>query len=762
MTADRDKRAEPGCGRLLVEAAGVAAGTVAFQLPIFDRWFSHMDEGHVLLFADIVAKGGELYRDATLYPLPGAFYALAKIFEVFGASILVSRWVVTLEFAAFVAMIFLLMRRAVSRGGALVAVLGMLAYRVWAFPHWQVYSYSTTSLLLVLASSLCLLRFLDARRIGWIAGSGLLFGLGVYCKQDYGAAALVVLGTTLVAAERARGLPAWRPLAVFVGAGALVGACVGAWFAWQGVLPDLLQQTILNHLRGIGSFEYSTYPRLFPLFVQDPAIRSQAGVFAFFPGIVTTVDLESLRQNFLFRETFVYDVALKAFYWGPYAFAAFALGRVVRLRGRLRDAARAGPFACEVLLAGFTAAFVGLLTVNRPQDFLHVAVLLWPMICLSVIYGAGLGRRHRGTAVALGLVLVLPAAAVVGYAARGYVLLRDENDTRVELPRAGIRVRPSEAAMLADVTAFMQEETAPGETVAVVPYFPMVHFLADRPGPDRSAYIVWPFPEFADRDRRIIDSMERKGTRVAVYNFTQFATFPRMDEYAPELFDYLVDHFETVRVFSYDAAGFRLAGLVRSAVPERPSPLLDQAWEDTTLWLGSGDGPPIAVLPEAAPGFVQRAAWPFRRTLALRPAADGRTTVFRVPFVPEPGDVLQTAVGLHPAMWFAQPAFETRFEIALVPRSPAPGAAPRRDVVYTRTLDPQHELSDRRWFDVVVPLDAWSGRDLWLELSVSVSGRGGESLLAGGFAEPRIVKAGGKGPVDETVKLGGASGPVAD
>ncbi len=750
MTADRDTRAEPGSGRLLVEAALVAAGTLAFQLPIFDRWFSHMDEGHVLLFADIVAKGGELYRDATLYPLPGAFYALAQIFRLFGTSILVSRWVVTLEFAVFVAMVFLLMRRLVSGRAALVAVLGLLTYRVWAFPHWQVYSYSTTSLLLVLAASLCLLRFLDVRRTGWVAAAGVLFGLGVYCKQDYGAAALVVLGATLAAAERARGLPVWRPLAVFVGAGAAVGACVGAWFAWQGVLPDLLQQTILNHLRGIGSFEYSTYPRLFPLFAQDPAIRTQSGVFAFFPGIVTTVDLESLRQNVLFRESYVYDVALKLFYWGPYAFAGFALARVVWLRARLRDAAKAPRFAAEVLLAGFTAAFVLLLTVNRPQDFLHVAVLVWPMICLAVVYAVDLWRSHRGAAVTLALLLLLPVAAVLGYTARGYVLLREENDTLVDLPRAGIRVRPSEAAMLDDVTAFMQAETAPDETVAVVPYFPIVHFLADRPGPDRSAYIVWPFPEFEDRDRRIIDSMERKGTRVGVYNFTQFSTFPRMDEYAPELFGYLVDHFEIVRVFSYDASGFRLAGLVRSAEPERSSPLLDAAWAETSLWLAPDDGPPDAVLPDAATGYVQRAAWPFRRTLALRPAPFGSRTVFRVPLSPEPGDVLRTAVGVHPAMWFALPSFETRFEIALVGRSAAPAEAPRREVVYERVLDPHHELADRRWFDVDVPLDAWAGSDAWLELSVSVSAPAGESLLVGGFAEPRIVR------------LGGASGAVAD
>ena len=85
MTADRnsepnklDRRgvARGGAGPLLV-----AAVTFAFQLPFFDRWFSVMDEGHMLQFSDIVANGGLLYRDATSYPLPGSFYLLALAFR---------------------------------------------------------------------------------------------------------------------------------------------------------------------------------------------------------------------------------------------------------------------------------------------------------------------------------------------------------------------------------------------------------------------------------------------------------------------------------------------------------------------------------------------------------------------------------------------------------------------------------------------------------------------------------------------------------
>jgi len=133
---------------------GVAAVALGVQLPFYDRWVSFMDEGHILAFADVLAKGGELYRDAWLYPLPGAFYLLAWAFRALGTSILVAREIVVAEFAVFVAAVFCVLRRLVSPSLALGGVALLLVYRIWAFPHWQMYSYSTTALCLLGETSL--------------------------------------------------------------------------------------------------------------------------------------------------------------------------------------------------------------------------------------------------------------------------------------------------------------------------------------------------------------------------------------------------------------------------------------------------------------------------------------------------------------------------------------------------------------------------------------------------------------------------------
>jgi hypothetical protein len=730
-----------------VAALLIGLGVVAFQLPIFDRWFSSMDEGHVLLFSDLIAKGGHLYRDATLYPLPGAFYLLAQFFKLFGSSILLSRWIVVFEFAAFVVMLWVLVRAMVSRGTALTIVASLLVYRIWAFPHWHVYSYSTTSLLLIVAAVLCQLHFFAVRRLRWLAVAGVLFGLSVYCKQDYGAAAMLVMSFALVVEARAQpaGAPAplAAPLGVFIGAGAAVGATVGAYFLYHGILGDLMQQ-VVHHISGIGAFEYTTYPPLWPFFVQEPKVRDAAGLFAFFPGIVSTVDLETLRQNWFFRETFVYDAALKIFYWGPYAFGAFAVVRLHRTRDALLDVAARGAWLRELMLCGLAVTFLLLLTLNRPQDFLHLAVLYWPFLCLLGVYHSQRRRgRHRAVAWILGLALLVPTAAVLGYSGRAYARLLAQNSTWIEGERSGIRAKPAEAKLMREVTAFIHEHTTPGETVAVLPYFPIVHFLADRVGPDRSAYIVWPFAEFEDRDQRIIDSIERHGTDTVVYNFTQFLTFPAMREFAPDLYAHLVDNFEMTRVFSYDNAGFMLAGLRRRSGPEPGLSLLDEHWAETAVWIESDEGPPRALPPRTRTEFAAREPWPFRRALAIRPSSGGERTIFQLPLQVRPGDRLRTAIGVHPERWFVMPAYSTYFELTVQSDDVT-------DVLHAQSLDPHLVLEDRAWSEIEVPLDAYAGKQVRLMFSVSVDSPAGESRLMGGWAEPRLVRleAAGKGVAD--------------
>jgi hypothetical protein len=266
-----------------------------------------------------------------------------------------------------------------------------------------------------------------------------------------------------------------------------------------------------------------------------------------------------------------------------------------------------------------------------------------------------------------------------------------------------------------------------------MPYFPIVHFLAERPSPHRSGYIVWPFPEFPDRDRQVIEAMERQQTRLGVYNFTQFETLPVMEEFAPEVFGYLVEHFELERVFSFDPWGYKLGGLRRTSEPPPGRALAAGGVRDFSVAIEEPHQPPRPVPPEQRASTLVAAPWPFRPAFALRPTSGGGRTLASLPLDVPAGARLRSAVSANPRQWNADP-FEVRFALEAVVDG-------RRETLFARSLSPASRFDDRAWFDVDVPLDAWAGRRITLEFSTAVDVERGSPLLVAGWAEPRLVTA---------------------
>ena len=739
----------PGLAPALVLTL-VFGATVLFQLPFFDLWFSLMDEGHILQFADLRLRGGEFYRDATFYPLPGAFHFLAFVFEIFGASILVSRWVVVLEFAVFATLLFFLVRKVTSTSWALIALGCFWLYRIWCFPHWQIYSYSTTSLVVLLASAAALVVYFERSDRRALMLSGLLFGLGVLCKQDYGAAGLVAFLASLgvfIFSQPPPGRPGvFETGATFLLPGVLVGAATGLYYWHVGVLGDLLQFTVFNHFIGMGTYEYSDFPALWPIFGQDLALRTQLAITEFMPGIMLTTDWAALRVHPLFTDTALYDSLMKLFFFGPQVFLGMFAIRLWLLRDRLGgppgDAARLR-YLVEFLFFALGGAFVGLAWLNKPQDYIHLAVLYWPLLVLGILLvNAGVaGRRSRGlVAVAIALV---PLLVFIGYSGRLLGGLRSSHSTRIDHPRAGVYAKPGEVAMIEGVLAYVEANSEPGDRVAGIPYFPIANFLSERQGPHRSAYIVWPFPEIPHRDEAIAQAMEDTGTDLVLYNFTQFSSFDPVWEHAPLLFAYLVENFEIDRIFSYDTWGYKPAALRRRSPKEqRPGrAVMTSGAAGAALRIDEGAGPGRVIPPESRPHYLREMLWPFRPAIALRPSSGDRASVLALPLeVPPEGGRLRTAIAVHPQRWFKLPASGVDFRLSV--RTPEGS-----ETLYEQRLSPTHRTEDRRWFEIDADLAAWAGREITLELSTHAENPHGEDLLLGGWAEPRLV--GPRGPRGE-------------
>ncbi len=726
--------------RGLLGPAAVAVATWAIQLPFFRLWFAFMDEGHMVQFADMVLKGGEFYRDATFYPLPGAFWLLAWAFDLFGPSLLVSRWIVVLEFSLFVGLAYHLLRQMTNLPFASLGVVALWVYRVWSFPHWQIYSYSTTSLLLLFASFLCLLKFMQTFRRRDLTAAGFLYGLGVLCKQDYGAAFLLsfsVLFLIFCLIVPRRGRQGWVSIAVgFLAPAAVVGALTGLYFWQAGVLPDLIQFTVTNHFVGMGEYEYTAFPDLMPLWGQDVALRTRGTIANYMPGILIATVLAEIRTHPLFTDTAIYDVLSKLFFYLPIPYLAISILRLVltRARGVSPDTEKErGDYLREVGLVSVAASLLLLVWFNKPQDYLHLAVLYWPLILLGVVQAHALMQARPRLAWGMAVAALVPALAVVYGSVSVAMALKNTHTAPLDGDRAGLFVLPDDAAMMSEVLEYVEEHTDENERIAALPYFPIVNFLAERMGPHRSAYIIWPFPEIPDRDQAVIAAMEETQTNRVIYHFTQFESFNPVWEHAPELFAYLVENFEMDQVFNAGEWGYKLAGLKRSPQGEREGRRIVPPGAEGLEIRVEEPGPPRTVPPDSRPAYVREMLWPFRPVIALRASTGGRQTVLEVPIkVPVEPSLLVTAIGVHPQSWLRLPPSWVEFKIAIEGES-------GREIVFDRRLSPSNVLADRGWFEVEVDLDRWAGQPIKIEFIQSSERLTGANLWTGGWEVPRLV-----------------------
>jgi hypothetical protein len=735
----------------------VAVGTALFQLPLFDRTLSVMDEGHILMFADIVANGGELYRDATLLPLPGAFYLLALAFKLFGSSIVVARWITLVEFSLLCAFAFAVLRRTASPAFAWAGVLALFVYRVWAFPHWQMYSYSTLSLCLLAGGLVTLLRFLETENLRWLAGAGIVTGLAVLCKQDYGVAGLAAMNLVLIVkhvSSDATPRPGMAKLFAWYGGPAVaVGAVTAIHFLRQGLFMEMLQQTLLNHLIGIATFEYSSLPPLLPLFEQSDLIRSPYGFGAYVPAILFQVDWDRLTSSAFYNDTFLWDLAMKFFFYAPYLVVILGGLRLWRLRASLRDSARRLAYLREFALYALAAMLI--LILNKPVDYVHVAVLYWPLLWLLVGYAHALVAGRPRLAWALAGVALVPALAVAGYSAFLMASLVGMNDQPLRGDRAGVYVLPNEERVIGGAVDYVIENSEPDQPVAVLPYYPLVSFLANRRAPHRAVYTFWPIEYIPQREQKIIDAMEAIETRFLIYHFTQFAQFPRMEDYAPELFAYLVETYEMDRVISDPRWGMMLAGLTRSAGPPGGRPLVAEGAANAELAIEHPDGTRHPIPPERRDRLLEFALWPFRPVIALRPLTGGRRSVLSVPLDVPAASRLRTAVGVHPKRWFKYPPAKVAFEIWAA-------AGGERALLASRTINPQGNHHDRHWFEIDVSLAAWAGRSIDLEFSTQTNRTHAEIFEMGGWAIPRLVTHAASGPPPSDSPSGSRAAPAGN
>src|SRR5262245_14413562 len=274
-------------GPLLVVTTFVVVG--AFQLLFFDRWLALLDEGYILAIADAVRRGKMLYRDIRVEdPFPAAFQLLAWWFSLVGVSVRASRWLVVAGFATFAAALVHLTRKAMGQGAAIACVAFMLVYRVFAFPHWHVFSYSLVAATLATLAALLVGASLRGGSPVGFTVAGLVAGLAIAAKQDYGLGVTGALGVAILAVPWLRPRRSFAdsviPAMTFAAGPVLVIGAIIAWYWAHGALDAFVDQTVRFPLLATRKAVYATLPAPWPLVGQDTALRAELA--SYFPSIL--------------------------------------------------------------------------------------------------------------------------------------------------------------------------------------------------------------------------------------------------------------------------------------------------------------------------------------------------------------------------------------------------------------------------------------------------------------------------------------------
>jgi hypothetical protein len=240
------------CLRVHKELASFALITLLlvayFWVPTFTmRWGD--DNGLVPLGADIIARGGALYRDLWVIFFPGSCLWLALCFKLFGATWLVCRIVLLATWIAIFWLLVYLCRQLVAGPECYLPAIMLATIGPWQAP---LNTFQWDSLLLVLAMT-CLSGQLIERQKTWQKKSfalcssliGLTGSAAIICYQVVAPAVGVTYAVCAWLLFRRQGAAQATTFAVSaVLASILAFAALTGYLYFSGSLPYMIEDTV--------------------------------------------------------------------------------------------------------------------------------------------------------------------------------------------------------------------------------------------------------------------------------------------------------------------------------------------------------------------------------------------------------------------------------------------------------------------------------------------------------------------------------------
>jgi 4-amino-4-deoxy-L-arabinose transferase-like glycosyltransferase len=530
--------------------AAIAIGGCAllFVIPLATRCLTMADEGYLLLQALDLANGKVLYRDMDAFVTPGIWFLLALVFKLTEPSVIASRIPVVIAYLALIALSYRIPARIGGVYAGLSCVAIMMMCTVWAFPAWTFAFYSPFSVLFALAALERLLAFRAGSRRQDLILAGLLLGLSILFKQNYGVFALVGTFFSLVVLWLEKGqskVASLRAAAVdscWLGMGVVAIALPTlAYLGVHSALGDAFQSLIVHPLEfgGKHSIPYLDLAALFaPDLMQESVDMMTYGAQPIYRtpllgGIIGSIRLVERLHVLL--------------YWFPPLI--FIMGCTLALTGPGISREEGNSSTLDGgLLSVILVCLCLFLGVFPRADFNHLINVYQPVVIAGVASFAVLfGRRSEGSALAhkmVGAALVVVFGVYFSVSAYWYYALVRTLNFEVEGSRGGVKVAPPEALSLRVVLRNLEEFSDPEDTLLTIPDIAMLNFLSKRSMPS-AYYNLYEHHISHDGGAAVAAGAEENGATVVITRLNNFfSDRVGLRDYAPVLTEYIDRNFQ--------------------------------------------------------------------------------------------------------------------------------------------------------------------------------------------------------------------------
>jgi 4-amino-4-deoxy-L-arabinose transferase-like glycosyltransferase len=545
---------------------GIAAVTILFIVPLCRRGMILSDEGYLLQQALDLLGGRVIYRDMDSFVTPGIWFLLAGTFALFGASIFASRVLMVLAGVGLTLVVFRIVRRLAGERHGLAAVACTLVLFIWAFPAWTFSFYSPISVLLALWGLERLLAFDDSRRPRDLLWVGLLFGLSICFKQNYGVFAMAGAALGFIATKLERRTPLGEAISGLpreLGLVALGAFAAGfpflAYLLWNGAMGDAWQSLVIHPFEFSGKHDipYASPGDLLRADLYKDGIEKLT--YLSYPMLQSAPIMWLLD----FRGVHRLHVLL---YWMPPLL--FGAGLLLAMLPLDRDERRLDGHLLTVV-ASCGLLFLGVLP---RADFNHLVNVYQPVLVAGPVVVACLARRlpPAGGRVVLAFAAAI-ALAYAGVAGHWYGELLRTHRSELSMERGGVLVTPLQSESVHRMLRVLQKDSREGQAVLTVPDITMLNFLGARSVPSKY-YNLYQHHIALDEGQAVVDGSEEHDVQLVMTRYDNFfSDRVGLLDYAPRLSGYIISHFER----AYIGGGEEYIVYRRRPTPMAETPFAD-------------------------------------------------------------------------------------------------------------------------------------------------------------------------------------------